>query len=46
MANAKAKAEAAGHAADRAENDSDIARLKAKEYAPEFHQPGISDIVE
>ncbi|XP_059138498.1 LOW QUALITY PROTEIN: junctophilin-3-like [Physella acuta] len=40
MANARAKAEAADLAADRAQNDSDIARLKAKEYAPEFHQPG------
>lgn len=40
MANARAKAEAADQAAERAQKDSDLARLKAKEYAPEFHQPG------
>lgn len=40
MANARAKAEAADQAGERAQQDSDIARLKAKEYAPEFHQPG------
>ncbi|XP_035827470.1 junctophilin-1 isoform X2 [Aplysia californica] len=44
MANARAKAEAADHAAERAQKDSDIARLKAKEFAPEFHQPG-TDII-
>ncbi|CAL1538577.1 unnamed protein product [Lymnaea stagnalis] len=45
MANARAKAEAADLASDRAQNDSDLARLKAKEYAPEFHQPGSSDMM-
>ena len=41
MANARAKAEQADQAALKAEQDSDTARLKAKQYAPEFHQPGI-----
>ena len=40
MANARAKAEQADLASEQAHKDSDIARLKAKEYAPEFHQPG------
>ena len=40
MANARNKSELAERAADKAKQDSDIARLKAKEYAPEFHQPG------
>ncbi|KAL8590620.1 hypothetical protein ACOMHN_011056 [Nucella lapillus] len=40
MANARAKAEQADLAAEKAQQDSDVARLKAKEYAPEFHQPG------
>ncbi|GFS04935.1 junctophilin-3-like [Elysia marginata] len=40
MANARAKAETADQAGERAQQDSDMARLKAKEYAPEFHQPG------
>ncbi|XP_064640470.1 junctophilin-1-like isoform X1 [Lineus longissimus] len=40
MANARAKAEQADIAAHRAREDSDIARLKGKEFAPEFHQPG------
>uniref|UniRef100_A0A0B7ABV3 Junctophilin n=1 Tax=Arion vulgaris TaxID=1028688 RepID=A0A0B7ABV3_9EUPU len=40
MANARAKAESADQAANRAQVDSDLARLKAKEFAPEFHQPG------
>ncbi|KAL3860432.1 hypothetical protein ACJMK2_010556 [Sinanodonta woodiana] len=44
MANARAKAEQADQSAKKAEQDSDIARLKAKEYAPEFHQPG-TDII-
>nr|KAG5712667.1 hypothetical protein BaRGS_029722 [Batillaria attramentaria] len=44
MANARAKAEQADLAAEKAQQDSDIARLKAKEYAPEFHQPG-TDII-
>ena len=42
MANARAKAEQADLAAEKAQQDSDVARLKAKEYAPEFHQPGQS----
>lgn len=41
MANARAKAEQADQAALKAEQDSDTARLKAKQFAPEFHQPGI-----
>jgi junctophilin len=40
MANARAKAEQADLAAHRAREDSDIARLKGKKFAPEFHQPG------
>ena len=40
MANARAKAEQADMAAEKSKQDSDLARLKAKEYAPEFHQPG------
>ena len=41
MANARDRAEQADSASLRARQDSDIARLKAKEFAPEFHQPGI-----
>ena len=41
MANARAKAEQADLAAEKAQQDSDLARLKAKQYAPEFHQPGM-----
>lgn len=44
MANARAKMEQAEQAAMKADQDSDIARIKAKEYAPEFHQPG-TDII-
>ncbi|XP_074645047.1 LOW QUALITY PROTEIN: junctophilin-1-like [Tubulanus polymorphus] len=40
MANARAKAEQAEQFALIARQDSDLARLKAKEFAPEFHQPG------
>ena len=40
MANARAKSEQAELAAKKAREDSDIARIKAKEFAPEFHQPG------
>ncbi|XP_052823346.1 junctophilin-1 [Octopus bimaculoides] len=40
MANARSKSEQADHAASLAGQDSDIARMKAKEYAPEFIQPG------
>ena len=42
MANARAKAEQADQSALKAEQDSDSARLKAKEFAPEFHQPGTT----
>lgn len=42
MANARAKAEQADQAAMKAEQDSDTARLKAKQFAPEFHQPGTT----
>ena len=42
MANARDRAEQADSASLRARQDSDIARLKAKEFAPEFHQPGTS----
>lgn len=41
MANARAKAEQADQIAMKAEQDSDAARLRAKEFAPEFHQPGM-----
>ncbi|WAR12744.1 hypothetical protein MAR_026924, partial [Mya arenaria] len=44
MANARTKAEQADQSAMKAEQDSDTARLKAKEFAPEFHQPG-TDII-
>ncbi|KAL4234067.1 regulation of ryanodine-sensitive calcium-release channel [Mactra antiquata] len=44
MANARAKAEQADQNALKAEQDSDTARLKAKQFAPEFHQPG-TDII-
>lgn len=40
MANARAKAEQASSAAAEAKQDSDIARLRAKEIDPNFHQPG------
>lgn len=42
MANARTKAEQADAIAQKARQDSDVARLKAKEYAPEFHQPGTA----
>lgn len=42
MANARAKSEQAEQSAIKSEQDSDHARIKAKEYAPEFHQPGIN----
>ena len=41
MANARAKAEGAEEAAERSLKDSELARVKAKEFAPEFVQPGI-----
>ena len=40
MANARAKAEQATNAAAIAKQDSDVARLRAKEIDPSFHQPG------
>ena len=40
MANARAKAEQADMAAEQARKDADLARIKAKDYAPEFRQPG------
>jgi hypothetical protein len=40
MANARAKAEQADMAAQKAREDSAVARIKAKEVAPEFIQPG------
>ena len=40
MANARAKAEQADQLAAKSEQDSELARVKATEYAPEFHQPG------
>lgn len=42
MSNARAKAEQADAASHKAQQDSDMARIKAKEVAPEFHQPGKS----
>ena len=41
MANARSKAEQADMAAQKAREDSDTARMKAKEFAPEFQQPGM-----
>lgn len=40
MANARAKAEQADQAAQKSREDSNIARIKATEFAPEFVQPG------
>ena len=40
MTNARVKAEGAEVAAEKARQDSNLARVKAKEYAPEFYQPG------
>lgn len=40
MANARAKAEQAEMSAKQALKDSELARIKAKEFAPEFVQPG------
>ena len=41
MANARSKSEQADQAATLAAQDSEIARMKAKEYAPDFIQPGM-----
>ena len=40
MANARSKAEQAEQAAAQARKDSELARHKALEVAPEFQQPG------
>ena len=40
QANARAKAEQADLASEQSRRDSEVARVKAKEFAPEFHQPG------
>ncbi|MPC22144.1 hypothetical protein E2C01_015151 [Portunus trituberculatus] len=40
-ATARGKAEQADIAAAHARNDSDMARIFAKQYAPDFHQPGV-----
>lgn len=40
MANARAKSEQATNSASIAKQDSDTARLKAKDIDPAFHQPG------
>jgi junctophilin len=44
MANAQAKAEQADQSAAKANEDSDKARVKAREVAPEFHQPGKNNM--
>lgn len=41
MANARSKAEAAEQASNQARKDSEIARKKALEFAPEFQQPAM-----
>ncbi|XP_068083311.1 junctophilin-1 isoform X2 [Anabrus simplex] len=43
-ATARGKAEQADIAADHAKEDSDIARETAKQFAPDFHQPGLDKI--
>ena len=40
MATARSKAEMADDASRKSKEHCDIARIKAKEVAPEFHQPG------
>lgn len=40
MSNARSKAEAADVSAEASRSEAVIARIKAKEFAPEFHQPG------
>ena len=42
MASARAKAELADEAARKAKEHCDLGRIKAKEVAPDFHQPGES----
>ena len=39
-ATARAKAEQADVAGMHAREDSDVARIVAKQFAPDFHQPG------
>eukprot|EP00918_Siedleckia_nematoides_P012580 GHVU01027569.1.p1 GENE.GHVU01027569.1~~GHVU01027569.1.p1 ORF type:complete len:848 (-),score=73.91 GHVU01027569.1:2728-5271(-) len=41
QANARAKAEQAEYAAEQARRDAELARVKATEYAPDFHQPAL-----
>ena len=41
MQTAKAKSELAEVAAQKARTDADLARKKAKEFAPDFQQTGI-----
>ncbi|XP_050691567.1 junctophilin-1-like [Eriocheir sinensis] len=43
-ATARGKAEQADIAAAHARNDSDMARIFAKQFAPDFHQPGIDGL--
>ena len=40
QANARAKAEQADMSSEQSRRDSEVARVKGKEFAPEFHQPG------
>jgi len=44
-ATARGKAELADIAADHAREDSDIARATAKQFAPDFQQPGNAPIL-
>jgi len=44
-ATARGKAELADMAADHAREDSDIARATAKQFAPDFQQPGNAPIL-
>lgn len=41
MATARGKAELSDIAADHAREDYEIAKLTAKQYAPDFIQPGV-----
>ena len=43
-ATARGKAEQADIGAAHARNDSDMARIFAKQFAPDFHQPGADCI--
>ena len=44
-ATARGKAELADMAADHAREDSDVARATAKQFAPDFQQPGNAPIL-